>query len=164
MSMGTNAADGSLALPAGQNGLHPTCWTTYTVPANGHMPNFCHHLDEVYKQALYLSITDQFLATQSITQEEVVEGMKYLTLYNWGALVMRWPMVINNHLSMHYPDSFLHGPTNSWWLMGFKCCNGDQKKVNLNGHTEGTEMELTLVRSWVQNHHLDKLVFNGKLN
>ena len=77
---------------------------------------------------------------------------------------MGWPMVINNHLSMHYPDSFLCGPTNSWWLMGFERCNGDQKKVNLNGHVEGAEMELTLARSWVQKHHLYELVFNCKLN
>jgi hypothetical protein len=69
-------------------------------------------LDDVYKQTLYLSITDHIVAAQSITQKEVAEGMKYLTLYNWGALAMRWLMVINNHLSMHYPDSFLHDPTN----------------------------------------------------
>ncbi|KIM81158.1 hypothetical protein PILCRDRAFT_25959, partial [Piloderma croceum F 1598] len=122
------------------------CWRNETgriphveppIPANGHMPNFRRHLDDVYKQALYLSISDHILAAWSITQEEVAEGMKYLTLYNRGALAMRWPMVINNHLSMHYPDSFLRGPTNSWWLMGFERCNGDQKKVNLNGHAEG---------------------------
>jgi hypothetical protein len=111
------------------------CWRGQTgriphveppIPANGHIPNFRRHLDVVYKQALYLSITDHILAARSITQEEVAEGMKYLTLYNRGALAMRWPMVINNHLSMHYPDSFLCGPTNSWWLMGFERCNSDQ--------------------------------------
>jgi hypothetical protein len=73
-------------------------------------------------------------------------------------------MVINNHLSMHYPDSFLRGPTNSWWLMGFERCNGDQKKVNLNGHAEGAEMELTLARSWVQKHRLYELVSNDTFN
>jgi hypothetical protein len=81
-----------------------------------------------------------------------------------GALAMRWLMVINNHLSMHYPDSFLRGPTNSWWLMGFKRCNGDQKKVNLNRHAEGVKMELTLARSWVQKHHLYELVSNDTFN
>ena len=134
------------------------------IPAKGHIPNFRCYLDDVYKQALYISIADHILAARSITQEEVAEGMKYLTLYNRGALAMRWPMVINNHLSMHYPDSFLRGPTNSWWLMGFERCNGDQKKVNLNGHAEGAEMELTLARSWVQKHCLYELVFNDKLN
>ena len=149
------------------------CWRDKTghiphveppIPANRHMPNFRCHSDDVYKQALYLSIADHIIAPWSITQEEVTEGIKYLTLYNWGALAMRWPMVINNHLSMHYPDSFLHGPINSWWLMGFEHCNGNQKKVNLNGHAEGAEMELTLARSWVQKHRLYELVLNGKLN
>lgn len=114
--------------------------------------------DKVYELAVYLSIVDHILAARSITTDEVAEGMKYLTLCNQGALAMGFPMVINNHLSMHYPDSFRFGPTNAWWLFGFERCNGDQKRVNLNGHAEGAEMELTLARAWVQKHRLYELV------
>ena len=65
-------------------------------------------------------------------------------LYNMGAVAMGFPMVINNHLAIHYLELFNYGPVPLWWLYSFERCNGDQKQVNLNGHADGAEMEVSL--------------------
>ena len=71
---------------------------------------------------------------------------------------MGFLMVINNHLAMYYSTSFIYGPVSSWWLYGFKQCNGDQKHIKLNGHADGAKMEMTLAWAWVQKHHMYELV------
>lgn len=130
------------------------------VPTNSKTPpKFRRHLDDIYKLGVYLSVADHILSAKSITLADVKQGMRFITLYNNGAVAMGLPMVINNHLAMHYPMSFNNGPVPSWWLYGFERCNGDQKRVNLNGHSDGAEMEMTLARAWVQKHRLYELVF-----
>lgn len=121
------------------------------------LPTFRCRLDELYELALYLSVADRILAAKSISKDEVMNGHRYITKYNRGAIALGIPLVINNHLAMHYPTSYQFGPTYAWWLFGFERCNGDQKKVNLNGHANG-EMELTLARAWVLKHRLYELV------
>lgn len=128
------------------------------VPAKAKKPpKFRRRPDELYELALHLSVADRILAAKSISMDEVKEGHRYITKYNRGAITQGIPLVINNHLAMHYPTSYLFGPTYAWWLFGFERCNGDQKKVNLNGHANG-EMELTLARAWVLKHRLYELV------
>lgn len=128
------------------------------VPAQSrHPPEFRRHLDELYDLALYLTVADRILAAKSISMNEVAEGHRYILKYNRSAINLGIPLVINNHLAMHYPASYQFGPTYGWWLFGFECCNGDQKKVNLNGHANG-KMELTLARAWVLKHRLYELV------
>ena len=112
----------------------------------------------MYKLGLFLSVADHILSAKSITLAKVKHGMQFITLYNMGAVTMGVPMVINNHLAMHYPESFNYGPVPSWWLYGFKRCNGDQKHVNLNGHADRSKMEMSLAQAWVQKHHLYELV------
>lgn len=121
------------------------------------IPKFRRQLDEIYELALFLLVSDHILAAKSISMDEVTKGHWYLTMYNHGAVKLGIPLVINNHLAMHYPSCYRFGPTYTWWLYGFERCNGDQKKVNLNGHAD-SEMELTLARDWVQKHCLYELV------
>lgn len=128
------------------------------VPAKAKKPpQFRRRLDEVYELGLFLSVADRILAAKTISMDEVRNGHRYITKYNRGALNLGIHLVINNHLAMHYPTSFRFGPAYAWWLFGFERCNGDQKKVNLNGHADG-EMELTLARAWVLKHRLYELV------
>ena len=130
------------------------------IPANSKSPSKFHqHLDDVYKLALYLSVADHILSARSIMLNEVKQGMQFIMLYNTGAVAMGFPMVINNHLAMHYPELFNYGPVPSWWLYSFERCNGDQKQVNLNGHADGAEMEVSLAPAWVQKHRVYELVF-----
>ena len=73
-------------------------------------------------------------------------------LYNMGAVTIGFPMVINNHLAMHYPESFNYSPVPSWWLYSFERCN--------DSHADGAEMEVSLAQAWIQKHQVYKLVFN----
>jgi hypothetical protein len=77
--------------------------------------------------------------------DEVNRGQRYLQRYCQGLQKLGIHMLINHHMSMHYQTIFENfGPTYGWWLFAFERCNGDQQKVNLNGHVDG-EMELSLL-------------------
>lgn len=83
----------------------------WSIPTNSKSPpKFRRHLDDVYKLALYLSVVDHVLSARSIMLNEVKQGMRFIMLYNMGAVTMGFPMVINNHLAMHYLELFNYGP------------------------------------------------------
>lgn len=121
-------------------------------------PTFTRDLIKIYRLVLYISAADRILASHSITMDEVSLAQVYLQKYSQWMLKIGAHLTVNNHLSMHYETIFSrYGPVYPWWCYGFEQCNGDQKKVNLNGHAQG-EMEATLARDWVQKHWFYELV------
>ncbi|KAG1751405.1 uncharacterized protein EDB91DRAFT_1234802 [Suillus paluster] len=87
-------------------------------------PTFCQNPREIYNLVLYLSVAERILASKAISMDEL--GIH---------------MLINHHMSMHYQMIFKNfGPTYGWWLFAFEHCNGDQQKVNLNGHADEKQL------------------------
>lgn len=113
-------------------------------------PTFRRNPREIYNLVLYLSVAERILASKAISMDEVKRGQRYLQRYCQGLQKLGVHMLINHHMSMHYQTIFENfGPTYGWWLFAFERCNGDQQKVNLNGHADG-EMELSLLRKWTE--------------
>ncbi|KAL7283633.1 hypothetical protein ACG7TL_003069 [Trametes sanguinea] len=138
------------------------CSNAPLIPAQSNSPpTFRRSLREIYKCTLYSSTAERLLARKSITLEHVRRGQRYLRKYCVGLLELGVHLVINHHMAMHYEFVFPRfGPTYGWWLFGFERCNGDQEKVNHNGH-DGGEMELTLMRNWVGRHRLHELLVSS---
>lgn len=121
-------------------------------------PQFRRNLAETYQLSLYLSLAERILAAQSITMRNVKRAVRYLRMFCQGALRLGHHLVPNNHIAMHYDIIFrLFGPAYAWWLFAFERFNGFMKQVNINGHADG-EMELSLLRDWIQKQRLHELV------
>ncbi|KAG1812591.1 uncharacterized protein BJ212DRAFT_1448170 [Suillus subaureus] len=117
--------------------------STPPVPASAKpQPTFKHDLQTIYKLVLYLSVSEQILASKAISINDIDQGLESLGVHQ----------TINSHLAMHYSLVFRqYGPAYATWLFGFEHFNGVLEDVNLNGHGGG-EMEYSLARDWVEKH------------
>jgi hypothetical protein len=112
----------------------------------------------LYQAAIFLCCAIRILACKTITMNEVKSGQEFLQLHCRLLLDLRVHLHINHHASMHFLAQFkLFGPIYAWWLFAFERFNGMLEKIKHNGH-EGGEMEVTLLRNWVQTHRLYELV------
>ena len=83
---------------------------------------------------------------------QVKAGHEYFVQYCRRLLMLKCSLTINHHLSMHLASMIRwFGPVYGWWLFPFEWYNGMLKHMNINGHDNG-EMELTMLRSWIQGH------------
>lgn len=102
--------------------------------------------------ALFLCCAIRILACKKISLNEAQVGQEYLVLHGRLLLELGAVLHINHHASMHFLAQIkLFGPVYAWWLFAFERFNGMLEKVKHNGHNSG-EMEVTLLRNWVQTH------------
>jgi hypothetical protein len=112
----------------------------------------------LFEAAVFLSCAIQILACKKISMKEARLGQDFLVLHCRLLLDLGAILHINHHASMHFLAQFkLFGPVYAWWLFAFERFNGMLEKVKHNGH-DGGEMEVTLLRNWVQTHRLYELV------
>ncbi|PPQ99854.1 hypothetical protein CVT24_009605 [Panaeolus cyanescens] len=106
---------------------------------------------QLYQLALLLCVSIRLFATRTISMSQAHMAQEYLANYSRTCLLLKIPLVINHHLSMHYYDMIReYGPVYGYWLFAFERFNGILENVNHNGH-DGGEMETTLLRNWIQN-------------
>ncbi|KAF8803058.1 hypothetical protein BYT27DRAFT_7110771 [Phlegmacium glaucopus] len=105
---------------------------------------------KLYNAVLLLCAGVRLLATRTITLHQARMGQEFLAQFSRALLALGVPLVINHHLSLHFYDMIrLFGPIYAWWLFAFERFNGMMEKVKHNGH-DGGQMEVTLLRNWVQ--------------
>lgn len=87
-------------------------------------------------------------------------GQEFLAQFCRALLALGVPLAINHHLSLHFYDMIrLFGPIYAWWLFAFERFNGMMEKVKHNGH-DGGQMEVTLLRNWVQTQLIYELLLS----
>ncbi|KAF9056739.1 hypothetical protein BDP27DRAFT_1386299 [Rhodocollybia butyracea] len=131
------------------------------IPPNAKIiPTHNRNISSIYNVLLLLCVAGRLLASRTISIAQATAGQEFLIQFCRQCLALEIPLVINHHLAMHYLPMFTRmGPVYGWWLFAFERFNGLLEKVNHNGH-DGGRMELTLLRSWVQNHLLYELMLS----
>jgi hypothetical protein len=113
---------------------------------------------QLFQAALFLCCAIRILACKKLSMNEAKTGQEFLVLHCRLLLSLGVRLHINHHACMHFLPQFKRfGPVYSWWLFAFERFNGMLEKIKHNGH-DGGEMELTLLRNWVQTHRLYELV------
>ena len=112
----------------------------------------------LYDVILLLCAGVRLLSTKTITMAQAKAGQTFIANYCQRMLLLGATLTINHHIAMHLASMIkLFGPIYSWWLFAFERFNGMLEKVNTNGH-DGGEMELTMLRNWVQTHLIYELL------
>ncbi|KDQ21303.1 hypothetical protein BOTBODRAFT_40142 [Botryobasidium botryosum FD-172 SS1] len=128
------------------------------VPANAKKkPTWIRNLSRIYGALLMLCVAARILSSKAISVDTARRGIDSLRRYCLALLALKIHLVPNHHVAMHYLPWFkAFGPVYGWWLFAFERFNGILERVKTNNHANG-EMELTLVRYWVQYHRLYEL-------
>jgi hypothetical protein len=112
----------------------------------------------LYDTIILLCVSVRMLSTKVISMDQAKAGQMYLANYCQRMILLGAPLTINHHIAMHFSSMIkIFGPIYSWWLFAFERFNGMLEKVNHNGH-DGGQMELTMLRNWVQTHLIYELL------
>ena len=106
----------------------------------------------------------RLVATRTITLRQAQMGQEFLAHFCRMLVTLHVSLVINHHRSLHFYDMiYLFGPIYAWWLFAFEWFNGMMEKVKHNGH-DGGQMEVTLLRNWVQTQLIYELLLSLPAN
>ncbi|EIW84541.1 hypothetical protein CONPUDRAFT_49943 [Coniophora puteana RWD-64-598 SS2] len=122
------------------------------LPPNTTAPSFSRNRQQLYDAILLLCAAVRILSSREISMDQARIGQSFLAQYCERFIALGIPLRPNHHVAMHTADVIrLFGPVYAWWLFAFERFNGMLERVKHNGH-DGGEMELTLMRAWVQGH------------
>ncbi|EIW77947.1 hypothetical protein CONPUDRAFT_61597 [Coniophora puteana RWD-64-598 SS2] len=117
-------------------------------------------VSELFRSLEYRPLSDsrqavaavRILSSREISMSQARTGQSFLAQYCQRLLALDIRLRPNHHAAMHTADIIqLFGPVYAWWLFAFERFNGMLERVKHNGH-DGGQMELTLMRAWVQTH------------
>ncbi|PPQ79796.1 hypothetical protein CVT26_012594 [Gymnopilus dilepis] len=119
---------------------------------------------KLYEAALLLAAGVRLLSTRTITLRQARLGQDFLLQFCRALLTLGVSLVINHHLCTHFYEMIrIFGPIYAWWLFAFERFNGMMEKVKHNGH-DGGQMEVTLLRNWVQTQLIYELLISLPAN
>lgn len=119
--------------------------------------------EAIFSLIMRLSAALRILALRAISMDEVEAACEDIRQYCRLRLVYGIPLTISHHLAAaHYPEFFeRYGPAYAHWLFPFESFNGVIERMKTNGHGNG-EMELTMLRKWIQRQLTYDLVSRAK--
>ncbi|EIW80779.1 hypothetical protein CONPUDRAFT_57284, partial [Coniophora puteana RWD-64-598 SS2] len=130
------------------------------LPPNTDDPGFSRDRHQLYDAILLLCAAVRIFSSREISMHQAQTAQEFLAQYCQRCIALDIPLRPNHHASMHTSEMVKRfGPVYSWWLFAFERFNGMLERVKHNGH-DGGQMELTLMRAWVQTHLIYEYLLN----